>query len=266
MKKFFKVIAIGMAVLFIVSLVHLKVSININSKDKEPKMGSFDWYYLNMVNSPNNFDDALRHLPIGVKGDSQKLLDDKLSPLVKVLETLKIDKLKKEQLFDTATRCHMLSNCLSSIARKLLKDKQPDRRKFYILELSARIMRVMRRVRNFIPEASTPWLSVLYNDIYLNILVKINDIVYDDECNTSESVSYDINDILFRLNEAVDPNIYTNTLEEIEYDNKELVKKLYAKLERLGYYNAKHAQTEQKFLTHIKEFVSDKETGAGEGI
>lgn len=164
---------------------------------------------------------------------------------------------------DNAVRCHILSNFVVSVSRKILKEKQNDNIKLQILEMSARIVRIARKLRNFTVKfnelsAGTSWLSVASNDIYLNVLVKINDIVYDDKCDTTATVDYDITDIMFRLNESVDRNVYTNILEEIEYDNKELIQKLHKKLSKLGCYEKKNTTTRQKFLKHIKEFALKK--------
>lgn len=263
MKKVAKIMTIVVVILVVAYLVHLKVSINIRSNTQDPPTGSFDWYYLNMLNSPNAFDDALRDIPKEIKGNPQKFLDDKLLPLVKVLELLPIEGLSNEKMGDNAVRCHILSNFVVSVSRKILKEKQNDNIKLQILEMSARIVRIARKLRNFTVKfnelsASTSWLSVASNDIYLNVLVKINDIVYDDKCDTTATVDYDITDIMFRLNESVDRNVYTNILEEIEYDNKELIQKLHKKLSKLGCYEKKNITTQQKFLKHIKEFALKK--------
>lgn len=269
MKRIQKIVCFAVVVIIIagagVVFVKSQRGIKVNYPNTpNPPVGSFDGDYLNVLDSPEAFDDALRDIPDKVKGDPQKFLNDKLLPFIKTLESLQIEKLSKEQLGDNAGRCHILSNILIRISGKILKDKQSDNIKLCILELSARLMRVARRIRNlkvkFFDDirVSTPWLSVLGNDNYLNILVKINEVVYDDECDTSESVDYDITDIVFRLNESVDWNIYTNTLEEIEYDNEELIKKFYKKLEKLGFYKTKNIAAKEKFLSHIKNAVTKK--------
>lgn len=97
MKKVAKIMTIVVVILVVAYLVHLKVSINIRSNTQDPPTGSFDWYYLNMLNSPNAFDDALRDIPKEIKGNPQKFLDDKLLPLVKVLELLPIEGLSNEK-------------------------------------------------------------------------------------------------------------------------------------------------------------------------
>lgn len=164
-----------------------------------------------------------------------------------------------DRLEDVAGRCHLFSNKLISIAEKAMADQRREDVNALILSMSARILEAMRKVRNASTRTSwtadTPWLSVLYNDNCLHILDIMNLVAYDDDYDSHETVEYELTNIVTRLNEVVDPNIYINTVGGIKYDNKHLVIKFHEKLEKVGSYNIRHSAPVQKFLDEIKQEV-----------
>ena len=183
-------------------------------------------------------------------------IKEKLEQCLKFVEE---DVSNLDRLGDVAGRCHLFSNKLISVSEEVMKDRRNEEANALILNMSARTLEAMRKVRNASTRTSwtadTPWLSVLYNDNTIRILDIINLVAYDDDYDSHATIEYELTNIVTRLNEAVDPNIYINTVREIEFYNKHLVIKFYEKLEKVGSYNIRHSGPVQKFLDEIKQVV-----------
>ncbi|MBO6055969.1 MAG: hypothetical protein J6P84_03235 [Alphaproteobacteria bacterium] len=181
---------------------------------------------------------------------------EKLEPCLRFVEE---DVSNLDRLDDVAGRCHLFSNKLISIAEKAMTDQRREDVNALILSMSARILEATRKVRNASIKTSwtadVPWLTVLYNDNRLHILNIMNLIAYDDDYDSHEAVEYELTNIVTRLNEVVDPDIYINTVKEIEYDNKHLVIKFHEKLQKVGVYGVKHSGPVRKFLNEIERQV-----------
>ena len=181
---------------------------------------------------------------------------EKLEPCLRFVEE---DVSNLDRLGDVAGRCHLFSNKLESIAKKAMEDQRREDVNALILSMSARILEATRKVRDASTKTSwtadVPWLTVLYNDNCLHILNIMNLVAYDDNYDSHETVEYELTNIVTLLNEATDPDIYINTVREIEFYNKHLVIKFYEKLEKVGSYNIRHSGPVQKFLDEIKQVV-----------
>ncbi len=177
---------------------------------------------------------------------------EKLEPCLRFVEE---DVSNLDRLGDVAGRCHLFSNKLISIAEKAMADQRREDVNALILSMSARILEATRKVRDASTKTSwtadVPWLTVLYNDNCLHILNIMNLVAYDDNYDSHETVEYELTNIVTLLNEATDPDIYINTVREIEYDNKHLVIKFHEKLQKVGSYDIKHSRSVQKFLNEI---------------
>lgn len=176
---------------------------------------------------------------------------------LKAIEKIPLQSTTFEELSDISGLCFFYGNSVGFAAKKLLSERQEDSTKELLLFISARIVNFTRKLRDIITtrtgktHADTVWLTVWYNDIRLNILNSINSIVFDDS-NNADVTKYYLLEILMRLNESVDSNIYGNIVEEIAYDNPELFKKFSEKLQCLDEKSSDAAA--KKFLEKIKSF------------
>ncbi len=193
------------------------------------------------------------NLPINTEISEIK---EKLEPCLGFVEE---DVSNLDRLGDVAGRCHLFSNKLKSIAEKAMADQRQENVNALILSMSARILEATRRVRNASTKTSwtadVPWLTVLYNDNTIRILDIINLVTYDNDYDSHATVEYELTNIVTRLNESVDPNIYVNIVKGIESHNPKLIEKFYEKLQKVGSYNIEHSEPVQKFLNEIKQQV-----------
>jgi hypothetical protein len=185
--------------------------------------------------------------------------------LINAIEKLPLSDIanNEDKLSDVERTCHVFSNLLTHISKKIFAEKTNVSLMDQLLRQSARITGFTKRVRNVALQyseqtADTLWLSVSYNDKYLNILSKINSITFlEDRKFAKKIIEYELIDIVGILNESLDRNIYQNTLSELEYDNIVLIKKFSERLSKEDIYvDDKISENEalQKFLKHIREF------------
>jgi hypothetical protein len=168
-----------------------------------------------------------------------------------------------DKLSDIERACLVFSNLLVHISKKISAEKINVSLMAQLLRQSARITDFTKKIRNMALQyseqtADTLWLSVSYNDKYLDILSKINSITFlKDTKFAKKIIEYELIDIVGILNEALDRNIYQNTLSELEYDNTALIKKFSERLSKEGIYADDKISENgaiQKFLSHIREF------------
>jgi hypothetical protein len=196
---------------------------------------------------------------------SENLLKTRCIPCIEAIEKIPLSNVTDEdKLSEIARICALFSNLLVNISKKMLAEKQSEFAKFLLLQLSIRIVSFTKRVRNIILKsnkmnADTLWLSVSYNDKYLNILDKINAITFLEDSNASNIMEYELVDIVTMLNETVDCNVYQNTVSEIELDNPKLIAKFYKQLQKHGIFSSTNKILSnlavRKFLEHIEQFV-----------
>lgn len=198
---------------------------------------------------------------------SENILRTRYLPCLKSMENMFLSSSSNEEkLLNLAGSCHIFSNALINFAKKSIKQKQYVKNKVLILQISNRIAKLIQSIyeampdKTDTPEISTPWLSVTYNDNYLNILDIIYSITFDKSCDSVQNIQKMLDKIVARLDENADPNIYANIVEEIEFDNTELIKAFFEKLSKACCYKTEITQTFspkiQKFINHIKEYVT----------
>jgi outer membrane lipoprotein-sorting protein len=199
-----------------------------------------------------------------IESPSGNLLKTRCISCIEAIEKISLNNvIDEDKLSEIAKKCHLFSNLLVNISKKMLAEKQSEFGKSLLLQLSYRIVSFTKKVRNIISKsnklnADTLWLSVSYNDKYLNILDRINTITFLEDDNVSNIMEYELFDIATMLNEAIDWNIYQNTVSEIEYDNPKLIAKFYEQLQKHGIFNRDKIldnSAVRKFLKHIEEFV-----------
>jgi hypothetical protein len=207
-------------------------------------------------------DDEINAL-FDVESPSEKFLKSRCIPCIEAIEKISLNNVTDDnKLSRIARTCALFSNLLVSISKKMLAEKQGKFTKSLLLQLSARIVSFTKKVRDIISKlnelnADTLWLSVSYNDKYLNILDRINIITFLEEGNAS-IIGHELLDIATMLNESADRNIYQNTVSEVEFDNPKLIAKFYEQLPKYGIFNSSKISGNpavKKFLEHIGQFV-----------
>jgi hypothetical protein len=199
-----------------------------------------------------------------IESPSENLLKTGCISYVDAIEKISLSNVTDEdKLSEIARICALFSNLLVNISKKMLAEKQSESAKSLLLQLSLRIVSFTKRIRNIISKsnelnADTLWLSVSYNDKYLNILDRINTITFLEDGNASNIIEYELFDIVAMLNESIDYNTYQNTVSEMEFDNPKLIAKFYEQLQKHGIFASAKILSNtavRKFLKHIEEFA-----------
>lgn len=197
---------------------------------------------------------------------SENTLKNKYLPcLASMKNTFPSSSSDEKKLYNLAGECHIFSNALTNFTRRSIKQKQYAKVRTLVLQISGEVARLVQKVYDIMPDEnvpvaiSTPWLSVTYNDNYLNILDIINSITFDNTYNSIKNIQPMLDKIVARLDEETDPNIYVNIVEEIEFNNTELIKMFFYKLSQVGCYETRTIKTfssaTQKFINHVKTYV-----------
>lgn len=211
-----------------------------------------------------------------LKKVSEEDLKNLWLPRLEAIEKIQLRNISDAELLEVSGNSFLFSNSLNYAAKKLLNEKQSESTKTLLLQLSARITNFTRKLRNLMMKsgkvekdevnsdvpyaryADTTWLTIYYNDNTLNILNLVNSIIFDDDCDNAEVIKYYLSEIVMRLNEAADNNVYQNTVGEIEFNNPELIKKLHEKLQKSGYEKFSDTTT-KKFLERIRTFAEKQD-------
>jgi hypothetical protein len=198
---------------------------------------------------------------------TESMIKIECETLINAIEKLTLSDIasNKDKLSNVERICHLFSNLLTYISKKMSAEKNSTSSIAQLLRQSARITGFTKKIRNIALQyneltADTLWLGVSYNDKYLNILSKINAITFLENARfTKKIIEYELSDIVGILNEALDGNIYQNTLSELEYDNAALIRKFYERLLKEGVYADNKISANkaiEKFLKHIQKFYT----------
>jgi hypothetical protein len=227
--------------------------------------GSFDGQ-TSEISALKSINEKIDHL-FSAQLPDESVIKSEFETIINEIQQLPISNItnNENKLFDLVKTCTVFSNLLVHISRKISAEKINASMMASLLRQSAKITDFTKKIRNVAmqysePTADTLWLSVSYNDKYLNILSKINAVTFlEDTKHAKKIIEYEIIDMVDILNEALDYNIYQSILSELEYDNTALIRKFNEKLSKEGVYaddKISGNEAMKKFLKHIQKFCA----------